>query len=388
MSCHTCYYAFSAHYAVGGTVARAPQSLAGTGKRGYHRQLQQAETAVARGILLVNLGTPASCRRADVAAYLREFLMDGYVLDLPPLLRWLVVRMLILPFRPQRTAQAYARIWDAAGAGTGSPLLHNSRRCRERLAQSVDFPVALAMRYGNPGIAAAMAELTGAGADDILLIPMYPQHADSTRTTSIAAARAALPGGATLSVFPAFYDMLPYVEAQAAVIARNLPEHWDHLLFSYHGLPERHVRRADPSGAHCLASGNCCEEPSAAHATCYRHQAYRTAALLAQRLRIGPQRYSVSFQSRLGRAPWLKPYTDQQLRALPGRGVRDLVVACPAFTADNLETLEEIGIAGRDTFLAAGGSSLTLAPCMNAEPEWVVALKHFCTSAAAVAGIA
>ena len=244
--------------------------------------------------------------------------MDGYVLDLPPLLRWLVVRMLILPFRPQRTAQAYARIWDAAGAGTGSPLLHNSRRCRERLGQFVDFPVALAMRYGNPGIAAAMADLAGAGADDILLIPMYPQHADSTRTTSIAAGPGGIARGRHPLRLPAFYDMLPYVEAQAAVIARNLPEHWDHLLFSYHGLPERHVRRADPSGAHCLASGNCCEEPSAAHATCYRHQAYRTAALLAQRLRIGPQRYSVSFQSRLGRAPWLKPYTDQQLRTPAG----------------------------------------------------------------------
>ena len=314
-----------------------------------------------------------------MAAYLREFLMDGHVLDLPGVLRWLTVRLLILPFRPQRTAVAYARIWDAAGDGTGSPLLHHSRLCRERLAQAVDWPVACAMRYGNPGIAEAMTELTDAGADDILLIPMYPQHADATRTTSIAAALSALPKGATLSVFPTFYDMPPYLEAQAAVIAANLPEHWDHLLFSYHGLPERHVRKADPTGAHCLAGDNCCHQPSAAHATCYRHQAYRTSALLAQRLNIGPQRHGVSFQSRLGRAPWLTPYTDRELRALPGRGVRDLVVACPAFTADNLETLEEIGIAGRETFLAAGGSSFTLATCLNAEPEWIAALQHFCT---------
>ena len=333
---------------------------------------------MARGILLVNLGTPASRRTADVATYLREFLMDGHVLDVPPLLRWLIVSLLILPFRPRRSARAYARIWDAAGPGTGSPLLHYSRLCRDRLAECVDMPVALAMRYGNPSIPAALRELADSGADHILLLPLYPQHADSTRTTTIAATRAALPPGTALTVVPPFYDTQPYLDAQATAIAENLPERWDHLLFSYHGLPERHIRKADPTGRHCLADDNCCHEPSAAHATCYRHQAYRTSTLLAQRLGVGAERYGVSFQSRLGRAPWLTPYTDQQLRTLPGKGVRDLVVACPAFTADNLETLEEIDIAGRETFLAAGGTSFTLTPCLNAMPEWIAALKQLC----------
>lgn len=334
---------------------------------------------MARGILLVNLGTPASCRRPDVAAYLREFLMDGHVLDVPPVARWLILNFLILPFRPQRSARAYAQIWDVAGPGTGSPLLHYSRLCRDALAECLDMPVALAMRYGNPGIPAALAELADQGANDILLLPLYPQHADSTRTTTVAAVRGALPTGITLTVVPPFYDQRPYLEAQAAAIAENLPEHWDYLLFSYHGLPERHIRKADPTGNHCLAKDTCCQEPSTAHTTCYRHQAYRTSELLAQHLGLDTHRYGVSFQSRLGRTPWLTPYTDQQLRALPAQGVRDLVVACPAFTADNLETLEEIGIAGRQTFLAAGGNSLTLTPCLNAAPAWIKALKQFCT---------
>ena len=332
-----------------------------------------------RGVLLVNLGTPDSPGRRDVAAYLGEFLMDGHVLDVPPLLRRLIVSLLILPFRPQRSARAYARIWDAAGNGTGSPLLHYSRLCRDGLAGVVDMPVALAMRYGNPGIPEAMAELAAAGAEEILLLPLYPQHADSTRTTSIEAVRAALSPGAALEVTPPFFDSLIYLEAQAGVIRNSLPERWDYLLFSYHGLPERHVRKADPTGNHCLHRADCCEVQSPAHATCYRHQAYRTSALLAQRLRIGPDRYGVSFQSRLGRAPWLTPYTDRELQTLPDRGVRDLVVACPAFVADNLETLEEIGIAGRKIFLAAGGSTFNLAPCLNASPEWIATLRQFCT---------
>ncbi len=339
---------------------------------------------MARGILLVNLGTPASSSPADVAAYLREFLMDGHVLDLPPLLRWLVVRLFILPLRPRRSARAYASIWEAAGPGTGSPLLHHSRRCRERLAQTLQLPVALGMRYGNPGIGDALRELEDAGVDDVLLLPLYPQHANSTRTTCIEATRAALPAGTKLQVLPPFYDRPPYLDAQAGLIADNLPDHWDYLLFSYHGLPERHLRRADPTGSHCLATNNCCSQASAAHRTCYRHQAYRTTALLAERLHIERARYGVSFQSRLGRAPWLTPYTDRELRALPGRGIRNLVVACPAFTADNLETLEEIGIAGRATFLAAGGASLTLVPCLNAAPEWIDALGQFCTGGTSV----
>ena len=327
-----------------------------------------------RGILLANLGTPDSFQVADVRRYLGEFLMDRHVLDVPWPLRRLIVSLFILPFRPRRSAAAYEKIWDASGTGSGSPLLYHSERCREALASRVDEPVALAMRYGRPEIAAGIATLTDAGAEEIVLVPMYPQHADSTRTTSIEAVTSQLPEGVRLTVIPPFFADEHYLNAQADLIRRHLPGQWDYLLFSYHGLPERHLTKADPTGNHCLQSEHCCEVPSPAHSTCYRYQALATSQELRQRLGIANDACGVSFQSRLGRLPWMTPYTDQELEALPGRGVRRLVVACPAFVADNLETLEEIGLAGRQIFLDAGGEEFTLVPCLNADPPWIDAL--------------
>jgi ferrochelatase len=329
---------------------------------------------VTQGILLVNLGTPASCQPADVRAYLGEFLMDRRVLDTPWPIRKLIVSGFILPFRPKRSAAAYAKIWDAAGADTGSPLLHYGRLCQQRLNDRLNVPTALAMRYGQPNIDDAVADLLAQGVDELTLVPLYPQHADSTRTTTIEAVRSVLPANITLNVLPAFYDNADYLDAQAAIIKQHLPDQWDHLLLSYHGLPERHITSADPTGSHCLANDDCCRTPSTAHATCYRHQAYRTSELLAARLNISADQFSVSFQSRLGRLPWLTPYTDQTLSELPGTGVKKLAVVCPAFVADNLETLEEIGLAGRELFMAAGGETFTLVPCLNAEPAWIEVL--------------
>ena len=238
------------------------------------------------------------------------------------------------------------------------------------------MPTALAMRYGTPSVRDAITALLGHGVRHIIMVPLYPQHADSTRTTSIEAVRRCLPTNVSLTVVPPFYAQPDYLDAQAAAIRENLPEPCDHLLFSYHGLPERHITKADPTGAHCLALENCCQVPSKAHATCYRHQVYRTSDLLAHRLGLTDEKYSVSFQSRLGRLPWLTPYTDQVLEALPEQGVKHLAVACPAFVADNLETLEEIGMAGRETFLAAGGKSFSLIPCLNDRPDWIDAIVH------------
>jgi ferrochelatase len=315
----------------------------------------------------------------DVRSYLHEFLMDRHVLDTPWPVRKLIVSGFILPFRPKRSAAAYAKIWDAAGSGTGSPLLHYSEQCRARLSERLNLPTSLAMRYGEPDLADAVTALVAQGVNEILLIPMYPQHAESTRTTSIEAVRRVLPSSVELSVVPAFYEDSGYLDAQAAIIANHLPPGWDHLLLSYHGLPERHITRADPTGNHCLSSPDCCARPSPAHATCYRHQVYRTSSLLAERIGISEEHYSVSFQSRLGRLPWLTPHTDQVLAGLPGTGVRNVAVACPAFVADNLETLEEIGMAGRDLFKNAGGETFTLVPCLNAEPSWIEVLAEFTT---------
>ncbi len=332
-----------------------------------------------QGILLVNLGTPSSTRVADVRAYLKEFLTDPYVVDLPAPLRHLLVRGFILPFRPKRSAAAYRKIWDAAGPGTGSPLLHHSRRLAGALQEALgEVPCELAMRYGAPGLAQAMGRLRRRGVTRLELICLYPQHADSTRATTIDAVRRLLPDGMTLRIQPPFFDDPAYLQAQADLIRRHLPKTWDHLLFSYHGLPERHLTRTDPTGSHCLASPDCCEVPSAAHDTCYRHQARVTARALASRLGIGDERWSVSYQSRLGRLPWLAPHTDAVLAALPRQGVRHLAVACPAFVADNLETLEEIGLAGRARFLEAGGETFTLIPCLNDDAGWVRVLKAWC----------
>lgn len=334
------------------------------------------------GFLIVNLGTPASTEVADVRAYLKEFLTDPYVIDLPTPFRQLLVGAFILPFRPARSAEAYAKIWDAAGPGTGSPLLHYSRMLHDSVQAKLDREACeLAMRYGSPSIEDAVGRLVRSGVQRVKLICLYPQHADSTRQTTIEAVSAVLPERMQLEVVPPFFDDPAYLDVQADVIRRHLPTHWDHLLLSYHGLPERHLTRADPTGSHCLSSPDCCEIPSAAHATCYRHQARVTSRLLAERLGIPAERWSVSYQSRLGRLPWLEPYTDQVLAELPGRGVRHLAVACPAFVADNLETLEEIGMAGRKTFLDAGGESFQLIPCLNDDPAWVDVLCRWLTGA-------
>lgn len=338
-------------------------------------QTKATHPLMTTGYLLVNLGTPASTEVADVRAYLGEFLTDPYVINLPTPLRQILVRAVILPFRPKRSAEAYGKIWDAAGPGTGSPLLHYSQALHQALRTDLgDAPCELAMRYGTPGIDAALDRLLGMGVRRLKLLSLYPQHADSTRQTTIEAVARRLPDEVTLEVVPPFFDDPDYLRVQADIIRRHLPGQWDHLLLSYHGLPEAHLKRADPTGNHCLASEHCCETPSPAHATCYRHQVRVTSAGLASNLGLTSDQWSVSYQSRLGRLPWLAPYTDQVLAELPERGVRHLAVACPAFVADNLETLEEIGMAGRELFLEAGGESFTLIPCLNAEPAWVSVL--------------
>jgi ferrochelatase len=332
-----------------------------------------------RGILLVNLGSPTSTSIPAVRRYLNDFLMDPFVIDSPWLIRKIVVAGFILPFRPRRTAHAYERIWES----TGSPLLRHSRELCEALTQRVAGPIELAMRYGEPNLADAVRRLLDAGVDEIVLVPLYPHHADSTRTTTVVAVQDALARlGSTVgvTVIPPFYADPAYLDALVQSIRRAMPADSQLLLFSYHGLPERHITTADPTGNHCLKAPNCCETPSPAHATCYRHQVFETSRAVAARLGLTPERWRVSFQSRLGRLPWLTPYTDRVLEGLPGEGIRRLTVVCPAFVADNLETLEEIGLTGRERFVAAGGERLDLVPCLNADPAWVDALARWCVA--------
>jgi ferrochelatase len=329
---------------------------------------------MSKGVLLVNLGSPDSPSVPDVRRYLREFLMDGRVLDMNWLARFCVVNFAILPSRPKQSAEAYEKVWTAAG----SPLVAISRNVKTKLQARVSIPVELAMRYQNPSIPDAVKRLAARGVDSLLLIPLFPHYAMSSFETAVERVREVAATEARhmrIEVQPPFFDHPDFITALVASAREYLNREFDHLLFSFHGLPERQVRKADPTGSHCLVKENCCELSSPAHATCYRAQCFKTAAAFVKQANVPKEKYSVAFQSRLGRDPWLKPYTDYVLPLLANRGVRKLLVICPAFVSDCLETLEEIGIRGRETFLASGGAESTLVPCLNEHPRWLEALE-------------
>lgn len=326
-----------------------------------------------KGILLMNLGSPDSPAEPDVRRYLREFLMDKRVLDTPWPIRWGVVNFAILPKRPAESAHAYQTIWTPEG----SPLVVTSRRVQAALASALDAPVELAMRYQNPTVAAALRGLAKDGVRQAHLIPLFPHYAMSSYETAVEHVRSELrrhQPGMTLSVEPPFYEHSDYVAALVESARPCLEGNWDHLLFSFHGVPERHLRKSDPTSGHCLGSSDCCQVASPAHECCYRHQCLRTMEAFVAAAGIPRGQASFAFQSRLGRDPWLKPYTDTELTRLAEAGVKRLAVICPAFVADCLETIEEIGMRGKETFLQAGGDSFDLIPCLNEHPRWIDAL--------------
>ncbi|HEY5910087.1 MAG TPA: ferrochelatase [Verrucomicrobiae bacterium] len=328
-----------------------------------------------QGILLVNLGSPDAPTVPAVRRYLREFLMDGRVLDVNWLLRFCIVHFAILPRRPTQSAHAYQSIWSPAG----SPLVVTSRNLREKLQAKVSLPVELAMRYQSPSITDALRSLANRGIDDLLLIPLFPHYAMSSFETAVERVKEVarqLAPRLHITVQEPYFDDSTYVKALVASAQEFLARDYDHLLFSFHGLPERHIRKSDPTGCHCLAAADCCQTRSSAHATCYRAQCFKTVAAFARAAELPAGKYSVAFQSRLGRDPWLKPYTDYELPRLASAGVRKLLVICPAFVSDCLETLEEIGLRGKETFLNAGGTELRLIPCLNEHPLWVEALRQ------------
>jgi len=328
------------------------------------------------GLLLVQLGTPDSPGTSDVRRYLREFLSDPHVIDLPPLKRWLLLNLIILPFRPRRSAEAYARIWT----DRGSPLLYHSRelaaKVQDRLGPSVT--VGLGMRYGRPSIASALEEMRDAGSRRIAVLPLYPQYSDATTGTSVervSTCAAALWDRPELQIVPPFYDHPAFIDACAAVARPHLESREvEKVIFSFHGLPERHLRKADPTGGHCLRRDDCCDRIGEANRSCYRAHCHATARRLADRLEVPAARRVVCFQSRLGREPWTRPYTDEVIEAEAGRGIRRAVILSPAFVADCLETLEELGIRGGTAWKAAGGEALDLVPGLNAGDDWADAV--------------
>jgi len=333
-------------------------------------------------LLLVNLGSPASTQVADVRRYLNQFLMDPYVVDLPWPLRRLLVSLILIK-RPAQSAHAYASIWWE----DGSPLVVLSKRLQEAMkSQWVQGSVELAMRYGEPSIETVLTRLAAQGVKHVTLAPLYPQFADSTTTTVIEEARRVVrERGLALafSVLPPFYDQPVYIDALVDSARPYLEQPFDHLLLSFHGLPERHIRKRvaalDPG--HDLQATDSRGVSDEVLAVCYRSQCLRSAELFAERMGLRPEQWSVSFQSRLGRAKWIEPYTEARLDELAAQGVKKLLVMCPAFVADCIETLEEIGDRGREQFQEAGGESLQLVPCLNDHPSWVGALKTLCERA-------
>ncbi len=339
------------------------------------------------GVLLINLGTPDAPTTPAVRRYLREFLMDGRVIDINPIKRWMLVNLIISTFRSPRSARAYQKIWG----DDGSPLLSHS----EALAAAVDgalpqWPVALAMRYGSPSITSGLAELEAEGCDHLVVLPLYPQYASSSTGSTVEAVLRHVQGRWNtpfVSIVPPFFSHPAFIKAFAAVGRPTLDEFkQDFVLFSFHGLPEHHMRKSDPTGAHCLASADCCDRAALEGAVvgqqCYRAQSFVTARLLARELELADDQWSVSFQSRLGRREWIKPYTDHRVEELAKSGVKRLAVYCPAFVADCLETLEEIGMEAREEFRRAGGEDLRLIPSLNASPQWVEAVRELVTEAA------
>jgi protoporphyrin/coproporphyrin ferrochelatase len=329
---------------------------------------------MSKAVLLVNLGSPDSPSVPDVRKYLREFLMDGRVIDAPYPIRFGIVHFGILPSRPKESAKAYKTVWT----DQGSPLMVTSRNLQRKLQTRSPIPVELAMRYQNPSIPDTIASLCDAGVDHIFLIPLFPHYAMSSYETAVVrvqeVARQTAPW-LKVEVLPPYYNDPDYINALTASAEPFLQKDFDHLLFSYHGVPERHLRNSDPTGSHCLKTSNCCETPSPAHATCYRAQCFQTTRLFAEQTRLPRAKYSLAFQSRLGRDPWLSPYTDHELERLAKKGIKKLLVICPAFVSDCLETLEEIGERGRETFIHHGGTELILIPCLNEHPAWISALQ-------------
>jgi len=328
------------------------------------------------GVLLLQLGTPDSTAVPHVRKYLREFLSDPRVLDMPAPARWLLLNAVILPVRPRRSAEAYEKIWT----DHGSPLIVHTEALADRVQELLGdgYRVEYGMRYQHPSIERAVAELTAAGCDEVVVLPLFPQYASAAggsaleKTMRVIGERWNVPSVKTVG---AFYNDPGFLRAAAGVARPLLDESKpDHVLFSYHGLPEKHVKKSDMTGERCLASTLCCERITEDNRFCYRAQCFATTRGLAVELGLAEGTYSTTFQSRLAGQKWIEPYTDRKLPELFHNGVRTLAVLTPSFTADCLETLEEIGIRGRKQWEGLGGEDLLLVPCVNSDERWAHAV--------------
>ncbi len=349
-----------------------------------------------KGILLLNLGTPQDASTASVRRYLHTFLMDPRVIELPAVLRFLLVYGLIVPFRARKSAHAYQQIWTAQG----SPLLVNSLALKDALAAQLgpDYVVALGMRYGKPSIQEALSELHAARIDHLKILPLFPQYASASSGSAIEVALGLLAKQwsiPNIQLIRDFHALPGYIESYAALIQAHRQQHLniEYILFSYHGLPEQHLKKTGCRANCVLAKAydpkntedsnhlcNPCPKIDKNNSACYRAQCYATTQLIAEKLELGPAQYQTCFQSRLGRRPWIKPYTDEVLIALRQKGLRHIAIVCPSFVADCLETLEEINLRARAQWQNLGGESFVFIPCLNDQPLWIEALARILDS--------
>jgi len=335
------------------------------------------------GILLANLGTPDSNNTADVRRYLRQFLMDGRVIDFPWLPRFLLVNGIIAPFRAPKSAAVYKKVW----LPEGSPLKVYGLRLAEKVQQilGADFVVKLGMRYQNPSMESVLEEFRKEGIRNIQIIPLFPQYASASSGSVVEESGRIFSGWQCIPEFRIsgpFYDQAFFLQP----IAERLKSAWqsrdyDQVLFSYHGLPERQIRKGDAVG--CCLKENCCGSIHKDNFLCYRAQCFETSRLIAQLVGLSPENYTTAFQSRLGRDPWIKPYTDDQIKAWPGKGIKKVLALSPSFVADCLETTEEIGEEYREVFLHAGGEKWDLLPCLNDDEAWAKGMADWITASLA-----
>lgn len=329
------------------------------------------------GILLINLGTPDSPQKSDVRAYLKEFLSDPRVIDIPSIARWVLLHAVILPFRPKKTAEAYEKIWSEKG----SPLLINTQALADELQKKLgsEITVTFGMRYGKQSIATAIERLSDC--EKIIVLPLFPQYASAAtgsaleQVLQIYAGKTNIPA---LQIMQDFYDQDFFINPYAALIQKHLDQFKpDFVLFSYHGLPERQIEKSGCQLTVCDRQQNC-PMINEKNRFCYRAQCYATTRALTAKLNLVENQFTTSFQSRLGRTPWIKPYTDEVLTELRQKGIKRLAIVCPSFTADCLETLEEIAIRGKEQWLSLGGEALFQVPCLNADSSWVEAIEKEC----------
>ena len=325
-----------------------------------------------KGILLINLGTPDDPGRGAVYRYLKEFLMDRRVIDIPWLQRTLLVRGIIAPFRSGQSSKLYKELWTE----NGSPLKYYGEKLTEGVQKDLgsDFEVELAMRYQSPSIESGIDKLMKKGVSSILVFPLFPQYASASTGSAheevmrVISQKQVIPDVKMINSFHNLPGMIEVFSDNAR--AFDIPS-YDHILFSYHGLPARQLIKADPTGHHCKKAENCCAVLGVHNQHCYSAQCYDTTYAIANNLGLKKEDYTICFQSRLGRAEWNKPYTSDVLKIRAEKGDKKLLVLCPAFVADCLETTVEVSTEYMEEFQEMGGETVDLVPSLNDHPKWI-----------------